>query len=232
MAVKIGSARSSFGNTKAGDQSGGKEVSTQSWYLHSKGWYVYRAKDQATRKKIAEAMQKACDNNDIGYSQGTRNTLWDNVKDAGYDPSKTTKAVNTDCSALVRVCCAYAGIVMSDFITSTLSTRLMATGKFEKLTSDKYCKSSDYLMVGDILCTRQKGHTVVVLSDGAKVEPEETPSSDSPIRSGTWNLRAEPDGEIIGTVKAGDAVTLVETDGWAFVKVGGKIGFVSKKAFE
>ena len=29
MAVTIGSARSSFGNTKAGDQSGGKEVSTQ-----------------------------------------------------------------------------------------------------------------------------------------------------------------------------------------------------------
>lgn len=37
MAVKIGSARSSFGNTAPGDQAGGKEVSTQAWYLHSKG---------------------------------------------------------------------------------------------------------------------------------------------------------------------------------------------------
>ena len=232
MAVKIGSARSSFGNTKAGDQSGGKEVSTQGWYLHSKGWFVLRAKDASKRKLIAEAMQKACANNDIGYSQGSRNTLYNDVKASGFDPSKTTKAVNTDCSALVRVCCAYAGITAGDFITSSLKKVLMATGAFDCLTEDKYCKSSDYLMVGDILCTRQKGHTVVVLSDGAKVEPEETPSSDSPIKSGTWNLRAEPDGEIIGTVKAGDAVTLVETDGWAFVKVGGKIGFVSKKAFE
>ena len=43
MAVKIGSARSSYGNTSPGDQNGGKEVSTENWYLHSKGWVVLRA---------------------------------------------------------------------------------------------------------------------------------------------------------------------------------------------
>ena len=237
MAVTIGSARSSFGNTKAGDQSGGKEVSTQSWYLHSKGWYVYRAKDQATRKKIAEAMRKACDNNDIGYSQGTRDTLWNNVKNSGYDPSKTTKAVNTDCSALVRVCCAYAGIVMSDFITSTLSTRLMATGKFEKLTSDKYCKSSDYLMVGDILCTRTKGHVVVVLTDGRKaeypaVDPTPSVETDSYTVTGdSVNVRYGPSTSysISKTVNKGDTLEKVTTDGWTPVKVNGQVLWISSK---
>ena len=38
MAVKIGSARSSYGNTAPGDQNGGSEVSVENWYLHSKGW--------------------------------------------------------------------------------------------------------------------------------------------------------------------------------------------------
>ena len=146
MAVTVGSARSSFGNALPGDQSSGKEVSTQAWYLHSKGWYVYRAKDLETRRKIADAMEKACKNDDIGYSQPSRNMLWNDVKSVGFDPSKTTKKVNTDCSALVRVCCAYAGIKLDDFITSSEGTRLLASGKFDRLTDDKYCKKPDYLM--------------------------------------------------------------------------------------
>ena len=103
MGVWIGSARSSFGNTNPGDQNGGREVSKQKYYVHSKGWVVLRAKDAAAREKIALAMERACDNNDIGYSQPTRLTLFNDVKAAGFDPAKTTKKVNTDCCALVRV---------------------------------------------------------------------------------------------------------------------------------
>ena len=95
MSVLIGSARSSFGNTAPGDQHSGLEVSTQKWYLHAKGWYVLRAKDAAAREKIAVAMERACANNNIGYSQPTRNTLYSDVKPYGFDPAKTTKKVNT-----------------------------------------------------------------------------------------------------------------------------------------
>ena len=56
MAVKIGSARSSYGNTAPGDQNNGKEVSTENWYLHSRGWIVLRAIDPAQRERIALAM--------------------------------------------------------------------------------------------------------------------------------------------------------------------------------
>lgn len=241
MAVKIGSARSSFGDTSAGDQSNGKEVSTQDWYLHGKGWYVYRAKDDTVREKIAVAMQLACDNDDIGYSQGTRSSLWSNVKSNGYDPSKTTKKVNTDCSALVRVCCAYAGVVLDDFITSTEGTRLTKSGQFEKLTSDKYCKSSDYLLRGDILCTRTKGHTVVVLSNGAKVTVKATTATQttqattmSQLKAGKWNLRTGPgtEYESICTVSSADAVTVVDTGDWKFVKAGDKTGWIGPAAFK
>ena len=172
MAVLIGSARSSYGNTSPGDQNGGKEVSTEKYYVHSKGWVVLRAKDPDKREKIAVAMERACANNDIGYDQSTRLTLFNNVKAAGFDPAKTTKKVNTDCSALVRVCVHYAGIEVDNFITSNEVSKLMATGAFEKFTDDEHCKSSDHLLRGDILDTRTKGHTVVVLSNGAKAHEE------------------------------------------------------------
>lgn len=172
MVVLIGSARSSYGNTSPGDQNGGREVSTENWYLHSKGWVLLRAKEPEAREKIAVAMERACANDDIGYDQSTRLTLFNNVKASGFDPAKTTKKVNTDCSALVRVCVHYAGIEVDNFITSNEVSKLMATGAFEKFTDDAHCKSSEHLLRGDILDTRTKGHTVVVLSDGAKSSEE------------------------------------------------------------
>ncbi len=57
MAVKVASARSDENKAahggKAGDQTG-KEVSTQNWYLHKKGWRVFRAKNPGVAEKIAE----------------------------------------------------------------------------------------------------------------------------------------------------------------------------------
>ena len=242
MAVRVGSARSSFGNTSPGDQAGGKEVSTQTWYLHGKGWYVYRAKDPAVREKIADAMEKACANDDIGYSQPTRNTLYNDVKGKGFDPSKTSKKVNTDCSALVRVCCAYAGIMLSDFITSNEGATLVKSGKFDKLAADKYCKQADYLMRGDILCTRTKGHTVVVLTDGRKAEyPAITPTQpDAPsgdtltVTGATVNLRSGPGTQysIAGVARKGDKLAQVDTAGWVPVLVDGAVRWISGKYVE
>lgn len=242
MAVMVGSARSSFGNTSPGDQAGGKEVSTQSYYVHPKGWYVYRAKDPAARDKIAAAMEKACANNAIGYHQGTRNSLYNDVKDKGFDPSKTSKKVNTDCSALVRVCCAYAGIMLGDFITSNEGAALVNSGKFEKLTADKYCKKPDYLMRGDILCTRTKGHTVVVLTDGRKAEypaitPEQSVQPDTSsgdtltVTGATVNLRSGPGTQygIVGVARKGDKLVQVNADGWLPVLVDGVVRWISEK---
>ena len=92
--VYIGSARIDERGKASGGQAGdqtGKEVSTQNWYLHSKGWVVLRPKDGAKAKKIAEAMQAACDNANIGYDQYNNQSLWNLVKDKGYDPAKADK---------------------------------------------------------------------------------------------------------------------------------------------
>ena len=175
MAVKVGSARidengKAYGG-QAGDQTG-KEVSTQNWYLHSKGWRVFRAKNPSVAEKIAQCMERACKNSKIGYDQYQRNTLYKAAEKVGFDVSKVTTACETDCSALVRVCCAYAGIMgfPEGFRTGNMPSNLNKTGAFTELTGSKYQSQSTYLGRGDILVTRTSGHTVVVLTNGSKYE--------------------------------------------------------------
>ena len=178
MAVKIGHARGSEYGTitgNAGDNNG-KEVSVTDWYLHKSGWVVLRCKDPAKRELIARAMEKACANNDIGYDQYQRNTLFNNVKDKGFDPSKTSKKVEADCSSLVRVCIAYAygKDLVGNIRTVTQPNTLVNTGEFQKLTDSKYTKGTAYLKRGDIICTPVSGHTAVVLGDGISTEDDPT----------------------------------------------------------
>lgn len=157
----------------AGDQNG-REVCIRSWYRHAKGWVVLRCKDPVRREKIAEAMERSCANDQIGYDQNQRDSLLSNVKTRGFDPAKTSKRVETDCSALVRVCIAYAfgSDVAGNIRTISEPDILVCTGLFEKLTDGKYCTSDEYLLRGDILCTPVSGHTVVVLDDGPKARRE------------------------------------------------------------
>jgi peptidoglycan hydrolase-like protein with peptidoglycan-binding domain len=182
VAVKLGSARiDENGNTSggvAGDQNT-KEVSTQSWYKHAKGWRVLRPNDANKAEKIAYAMQAACDNNKIGYDHHHRTTLYEKAKDVGFDPAKVTSNCETDCSALVRVCCAYAGITVANFYTENLVTKLLGTGEFTEMCGTKYTDKSDYLCRGDVLVTKERGHTVVVLRDGSKATARATTGGDT-----------------------------------------------------
>jgi hypothetical protein len=137
------------------------EVSMQEFYVHSKGWYILRAKNTVHAHKIAERMVKACNNANIGYSQADRGAIW-------TDGIESTKKTNTDCSALVRQCVKEAtGVDVGNFTTANEKTILLATGLFEVLTYKKGVK----LVTGDILVTKSKNHTVVVISgenpDGA-----------------------------------------------------------------
>ena len=181
MAVKVGSARiDENGKThggKAGDQNG-KEVSTQAWYRHKKGWRVLRCKSADKADKIARAMQAACDNANIGYDQYQRDTLYNLAKTVDFDPGKVKTPCETDCSALVRVCLAYAGIMVENFRTPNEASILLRSGEFIELKESRYTDQSSYLRRGDILVTRTQGHTVVVLSNGSKAET--TPAEETP----------------------------------------------------
>jgi hypothetical protein len=190
MSVLIGSARISENGTvqggTAGDQTG-KEVATQNWYLHTKGWVLLRPKEEY-REKIAVAMERACANRQIGYCQTHRETLYNSAKAVGFDPGQVTTDVETDCSALVRVCCAYAGISLDNFTTANEASILVASGKFQKLTESKYTTSSAYLVRGDILVTKTSGHTVVVLTNGEKMTATTAAQETEGFNVATLNL--------------------------------------------
>lgn len=187
--VVIGSARIDENRNATGGAAGDQkqkstpdysgEVSLQAWYLHTKGWVVIRAKDPAARERIAQDMEYICDNPNVGYNQADNMSLYAASKPYNFDVSKVKKKCNTDCAKAIRVCVLYAGIDCGDFYTENEVDTLRKTGQFEILKADKYCKKSDYLLRGDILCTKTKGHTVVVLSNGAKAggsEPAPEPS--------------------------------------------------------
>lgn len=166
-----GDERGKLSGGTAGDQTG-REVYTRAWY--NRPWNVIlRATDGAIREKIATAMEAACANDLIGYDQNQRNTLLTQARKVGYDPGKVTAACECDCSSLVSVCCMYAGVAESALYvsnncatTSTLKSRLLATGKFTALTSNNYLTSANYLLRGDILLY-EGNHTAVNLEAGS-----------------------------------------------------------------
>ena len=224
----------------AGDQTG-NELSVRPYYIHSKGWRVFRPLDPEKGLVIAQTAKAACDNPKIGYDQWQRLTLYNEAQKVGFDVSKVAVPCETDCSALVRVCCAAAGIDVRNFDTSSEASALMATGQFEELTEAKYTRSSDYLRPGDILVTAVKGHTETCISYGKYSAPA-TPEPEKPtttgrkvvlIHGGSCWVRTAPNtsGAKLGAVTAGTQLAYggQSINGWHLVDYKNQNGWVSGK---
>lgn len=218
-----------------GDQTG-KELKIQPWYLNKKGWRVFRAKDPAMRPLLALDMREACNNPAIGYDQGQRNTLYTVATAVGFDCAKVKKPCECDCSSLVRVCLAYAGVRVQDFNTASEPSRLMSTGLFDELTEAKYTDGYHYLKEGDILCTKVKGHTAIVLNDGDKAEPEPqpeppVPSQEVEVVGKSVNVRNgdSKKGRILFTAHRGDRFPFVTVapSGWYEIETYKGQGFIT-----
>lgn len=239
---------------KAGDQTG-KEVSSQKWYDwtdKNKGetWVLVRCNDTEMRKKIAKCMRDAYVNEYIGYDQYQRDSLYNAVKDKGFDVNTLEKAVECDCSSLVRVCVCYAGVIdCPNFRTTNQASVLVKTGFFTKTTKDKYIHSPDYLLEGDVLVSNVQGHTVVVLNDGEKAasdtewkdKPTDTPPGTDTnvptddenyvtVAEGTYFLRKGPGREYEHDgvyVREGEKLEKVDPGTWTAVKYTDKDGEIS-----
>lgn len=172
MSIKIGHAgsdeRGKYHGGAAGDQNG-REVSMRDWY--NRPWnVVVRPKRQAVAAGIVRSCVAAVKNDNIGYDQYQRTTLYDKAKEAGWNLSKITTRCETDCSALVAVCVNAAGIKVSkDIYTGNMVKALLATGEFILLTDSKYLTSDEYLQAGDIL-VYEGHHTAMVLQYGFGVD--------------------------------------------------------------
>lgn len=164
MEIIIGSARIDENGKISGGNLGDQkqkssidysgEVAMEKFYVHSLGWYILRPKDSLVANKIAKNMETACNNKNIGYDQSNRL----GVTKYGVN---TKNATECDCSSLVRQCFKEAtGIDPGNFTTSNEAFSLMSTGLFENRIS---YTSGTKLYTGDILVTKSKGHTVIVV---------------------------------------------------------------------
>ena len=106
-------------------------------------------------------MKTACNNENIGYSQSDRYGVITNG-------IKTKKPTNCDCSSLVRACVKEAtGKDPGDFTTANAVSKLKATGLFQQAIP--YTPSIQ-LFTGDILCTKSKGHIVIITEGNSRVQ--------------------------------------------------------------
>ena len=164
MSTAIGHAVANENGTATGGKPGnqnGKELRFQNYYNHAKGWNLIRPKDQIIALKLAISMTYAVNNENIGYCQSTRSGLQNALAAIGYKAIAAVSApCNTDCSALVRACCWVAGVKVGAFNTSNELKVLLATGEFVQITS----WNEKDLRAGDILVTKTKGHTAMVVS--------------------------------------------------------------------
>lgn len=224
MAVKIGHAsqdeRGKINSGAAGDQTG-KELCTRNWYAG--GWTVLlRPKSSAVAEKMAKACEAGCANKKIGYDQYQRNTLRTKAKAAGWNLGKITAACECDCSSFMSVCAEAAGVNMNGAYTNgnapttaTMRAKFKATGAFDVLNGSKYLNGSNHLKMGDIL-VREGSHTVMVLSNGAKVKTK-TGSNAKKAAAAKYG----PDNSLAGTYKttaslnmrtnAGTAAAIMQT---------------------
>ena len=154
----------------AGDQTT-KEVCIRDYYVYKGGWsYVLRCVDTQIANNMATICEAGCNNNNIGYDQNQRNSLYSQFKVYGSLGGIKVKC-ETDCSAFMTVCAIAAGIPIEYGVnaptTTTMKKRFRDTGKFMLLTDAKYLKSGEYLKRGDIL-VKEGHHTVMVLDNGPK----------------------------------------------------------------
>lgn len=164
MKIIIGSARIDENGKAVGGAAGDQkqkdtpdytgEVSLQEFYVSSKGWYVLRIKDARMAEDLAGLMRTACNNPLIGYNQNRR-------LDILTHGIFSTEPTSCDCGTLVRECIRKAsGRDPGNFTTANEADKLEALGIFEKRI--EYTAGMK-LYQGDILVTKTKGHTVIVV---------------------------------------------------------------------
>lgn len=173
MTVRVGHASiSETGgiNGIKGDSTG-KEVCIRTWY--SKPWGFMAIHPNAeVREKHAKAIEAACANDNIGYSQNTRNTLNTLAKAVNYDLSKVGLC-NCDCSSLQNVAAVASGAInvtyaSNGWTTRTMQTALKAAGY--KIVTDKIYLADEAYCVRGAIYVKAGSHTVCGLDNGANYQ--------------------------------------------------------------
>lgn len=154
-------------NGTPGDQTGG-EVCVRP--LYDRGWYcILRPNSALLALDIATWARRIAGNDNVGYSQEDRYSLYDNLLEL-YGDIELLPPCNCDCSSLVMAILRSLGLDVSRYMTTRSErSELIRSGRFEYLAYSKEAK----LLAGDILLA--DGHTAIVCEVIPDPEPVEDP---------------------------------------------------------
>lgn len=141
-----------------GDQTG-KEVRVRDYYDFGQTLY-FRFKNSKDAWWMADICERIANNDNVGYGQPNRVTIYNILKNNGWQSSKIKSKCNCDCSMLAVVgfnCIYEKPLLASDTYTGNLKARLEKTGKGTINTITKGYKP----MAGDIVFKPNK-HCVIV----------------------------------------------------------------------
>jgi len=149
MTIKIGSISDS-------------DLKVENYHRHDDGWYALRPKNILTARKLAQAMMSAVDNENIIGVDIECNELQAEIAKIGYsDIANIATPCKTGSAALARACCWVSGIRVPAFSMSEELDFLLGTFQFSKIAEPWAEKD---LRMGDILVTKTKRHTAIVVS--------------------------------------------------------------------
>ena len=168
MSIKIGHASIDENGRISGGIAGdstGKEVCIRQWY--SKPWQYYlECTDDSIANTAATYMETICKNNNVGYNQAKRLTLYNQLK-IHKDVSKLTPC-ECDCSSLVACCYIMAGLNISPACTTrNLRSALLTSGKFIVHSENNYLTSDIYAKRGGLFL-KEGSHVVMALENGVQ----------------------------------------------------------------
>ena len=162
MPIRIGHSSIDENGKAVGGNSGDqtkKEVCIRNYY--NGNWNrLLRPKDSALAEKSALAMEQICNNDNVGYDQYQRNTLYDQALKVDFDLSKIKVKCECDCSSSIHVAVIAGGANISygsnGFTTRTMAGILLSSKEYEELPLKTPLKRGDILV-------REGKHTVMVL---------------------------------------------------------------------
>lgn len=189
----------------AGDQTGGEWV-LRPWYSRPWSCVLRYEKDARVGQKLAELGCAAALNDKIGYDQYQRDTYWNQLKAAGYDPSKITVACESDCSAGIIANTKAVGNLLgipalanvNATYTGNMRSGFKAAG-FTVLTDAKYTNGCSYLLPGDILLY-DAAHTATNITVGCNVRDQGGNSGGNNNGNNGGNINGNPGGNHAGAL--------------------------------
>lgn len=152
---------------KAGDQTG-REVKTGQLYNFGQIWAI-RAKSNDVAERIAKYAKAIAENDNVGYDQGQRDTLYKISNDLKWKSVKVDKKCECDCSQLAACAINYAlqgAFLSSGVYSGNIVSAARRTEKFSILTIGSNFKYKK----GDVIV--KPGKHVIICIGGDLPEPE------------------------------------------------------------